>query len=373
MTFLFTDVVGSSQLWDQHHDDMRAAMVNHDQVSKATVGAHSGVIVKHTGDGVFAAFASALDAVDAGLALQEAMTAHGEVRLALRMGVHTGEADQRDNDYFGPSVSRAARVMNTADAGSISVSAATHELIQDRLPNGWQLSESGEVTLRGFDRAERVSRLVRDGQETSPPAGGTAHERRRAAWIAVLPFENLSNDLEQDYFADGVSEDLITRLGAFRSLSVIARTTSFNYRDSGESLPRIATALGVGFVLTGSVRRSADRVRVSVQLIEAESQRQLWSSRYDTEIDDVFDAQDDITDSIVAAIDPAIRATAIQRSASLQPSSLDAWDHVQRGLAAYYQSKPDANVQAREHFQSAIDIDPGYALAHAALSRRPCV
>lgn len=189
---------------------------------------------------------------------------------------------------------------------------------------------------------------------------------QRAAWIAVLPFENLSGDPEQDYFSDGIAEEVITGLAAFRSLRVIARTSSFRYRDTNLSVPQIAEELGVRFLLEGSVRRSGNRVRVTAQLIEAPDRHHIWADRYDVALDDVFEAQDQITQGIVTAVDPAIKSDHIART---HPESLGAWDHVQRGWFEWTKSKPEANANAIRHFRAALDLDPRYAQAHALLGR----
>jgi adenylate cyclase len=196
------------------------------------------------------------------------------------------------------------------------------------------------------------------------PAGDEESDDERAVWIAVLPFENMSGDPYQEYFADGITEDVITGLSAYRSLRVIARSSSFRYRDSALSIPQIAEELDVQFILEGSVRRAGNRVRVTAQLIEAPDRHHIWADRYDADIEDIFDAQDRITSSIVAAIDPAIRADHVSRP---HPDDLKAWDHVQRGWYHIWKAKPEANRTAASHFREAIEIDPDYAEAHAGL------
>ena len=204
--------------------------------------------------------------------------------------------------------------------------------------------------------------LVKAGM---PAGDDESADHVRAAWIAVLPFDNIGNDPEQEYFTDGVTEDVITGLSAYRSLRVIARSSSFRYRNSEMSIPAIAAELGVQYLLEGSVRRSGNRVRVTAQLIEAPDRHHIWADRYDSDLVDIFEAQDGITSSIVAAIDPAIKADHASRP---HPDDLRAWDHVQKAWYQIWKAKPDANREAAQHFRQAIGIDPDYAEAHAGLA-----
>lgn len=380
VTFVFTDVVGSSSLWEEHPEAMPHAMATHDEVMKDLIATNSGVMVKQTGDGTFAVFASVFDAVAAAMAIQIAFPAESSSSasaLAVRIGVHSGEAGMRDGDYFGSSVNRAARVMTLAEGGQVLVCLATRELIRDRLPAGTTLRDIGERDLRGMSRPEQVFELVTaDGQAdlpstpatdtpTTTPDGGQA---RRAAWIAVLPFENMSGDPEQDYFADGIADDVITGLAAWGTLRVIARTSSFHYRGSGATIEQIADELGVSYVLEGSVRRAGERVRVAAQLIEAEHGHHVWAERYDADMADIFSVQDQITSSIVVAIDPAIRVAETLSETLSRTDKLDAWGHVQLGRSESYKFKQEANVAAIRHFTAAVEIDPGYSVARSSLA-----
>lgn len=209
--------------------------------------------------------------------------------------------------------------------------------------------------------------LIKAGMPAEPPPEATTADPR-AAWIAVLPFDNLSGDPEQEYFTDGITEDVITGLSAYRSLRVIARTSSFRYRATELSIPEIAEELVVRFVLEGSVRRAGDRIRVAAQLIKAPDRHHVWADKYDFDLVDVFDVQDQIADSIVAAIDPAIRDAEREHSASARPENLQAWDHVQRGWFEHFRYKKDANQRARGHFRAALELDSLYAQARAGLS-----
>jgi len=380
VTFLFTDVVDSSRLWEEHPDAMRHAMGVHDEVMSELIEANSGLMVKQTGDGAFAVFDSAIDATTAATAIQAALTAQSwgpAAALSIRMGLHTGEAELRNSDYFGSAVNRAARVMGLGSGGQIYLSAATSELVKDRLSDGMSIRDLGDQDLRGMARPERVFELTtvpqggKEAPSPAPPSRPTdpGDDRgRRAAWIAVLPFENMSGDPDQEYFSDGISEDIITGLSAWRSLRVVSRTSSFHYRGTDLSIGQIAEELGVQYVLEGSVRNAGGRVRVTAQLIEAATDHHVWADRYDGELEDIFNVQDQMTRNIVVAIDPAIRDAVAHKSARLQPDNLEAWDHVQRGWSLMQLFRKETNIEARRHFESAIGLDPNYAQAHAGLS-----
>jgi len=380
VTFLFTDVVDSSRLWEKHPDAMRHAMGVHDEVMRELIEANSGLMVKQTGDGAFAVFDSAMDATTAATAIQAALTAQSwgpAAALSIRMGLHTGEAELRNSDYFGSAVNRAARVMGLAQGGHTYLSAATAELVKNQLSDGMSLRDLGDKDLRGMDRSEHIFELTDVGQgdetesasiEPSRSKGPDNDEARRATWIAVLPFDNMSGDPDQEYFSDGISEDIITGLSAWRSLRVVSRTSSFHYRGTDLSIAQIAEDLGVQYVLEGSVRNAGGRVRVTAQLIEGATDHHVWADRYDDELADIFNVQDQMTHNIVTAIDPAIRDAAADRSARLQPDNLEAWDHVQRGLSLLLTHRKETNVEARRHFESAVELDPDYAQAHAGLS-----
>jgi adenylate cyclase len=378
VTFLFTDVVRSSRLWEQNHDAMQAAMATHDRIVKESISANAGVFLKQTGDGAFAVFASAFDAVAAALAVQAALAEEswGELAsFAVRIGLHTGEAELRDCDYFGPAVNRAARVMSIADGGQVLLSRPTQDVARDRLRAGVDLRDLGERELKGMARPEHVFELVTgepaDTAETTRRSGpdSSRDQTRRAAWIAVLPFENLSGDPDQEYFADGITEEVINTLARFRYLTVIARSSSFTYRDSNASMDEIADELGVRFVLEGSVRRADNRVRVTARLIDANGLQHVWANRYDAELGDIFDVQDEISSSIAVAIDPAIRIAATEGMTGFRPENLDAWHNVQRGLREYFRFKPEANREATRHFEAALVLDNDYAAAHAGPSQ----
>lgn len=376
VTFMFTDVVQSSQLWDGHHDAMQTAMAEHDELMRSSVAAHRGVVVKQTGDGIFAVFASAFDSVEAGVDVQASIAERSWPGLPegieVRIGIHTGEAELRDGDYFGASVTRAARVMGLAGGGEVLVSASTYQVVVDRLAGGLALHDVGQRDLRGLSRPERVFSLsAGDAHQlsSSPSSSTSTHTPApRAVWIAVLPFENIGDDPDREYFAGGITEDIMTGLAACRSLRVVARSSSFQFKGSGKTSREVARELGARFVLEGSVRCAGGRIRVTTRLIDASDGHQLWADRSDGDMADIFDLQDEITRNVVGAIDPAIRLAEAERVTRTRPDSLDAWDHVQQGWSALWKYKRASTAEAIGHFRTAVSNAPDYAEAHAGLA-----
>jgi TolB-like protein/Tfp pilus assembly protein PilF len=379
VTFVFTDVVDSSRLWEDHADAMHRAMEVHDQIVVEATESHSGVLVKQTGDGAFAVFASALDAVTAAMSIQEQLADtpwEPASAFEVRIGVHTGEARMRGDDYFGAAVNRAARVMSVAAGGAVVLSLTTQELVRDRLPSGTSLRDLGESDLQGLARPEHIFEMVRVEEGTahqaraaiSPPPSPDQDEAPRAAWIAVMPFEDMSEDRTHGYFADGITEDVITGLAAWSTLRVIARTSSYRYKGSEAGIEQIAAELGVRYVLEGSVRMAGNRVRVTAQLIEAAGRHHVWADRYDADTADIFAVQDAITRGIVVAIDPAIRLAETGRSGRVPTEDLGAWHHFQLGRAEALKYKKEANAAAAEHFTAALEIDPNYSAAWSHLA-----
>jgi TolB-like protein len=263
--------------------------------------------------------------------------------------------------------------MSLAGAGEVFVSHASHDLVVDRLPETFTLKDLGEREIRGMTRPERVFALENAVLPSDRPASRPARvapekESKRAAWVAVLPFLNIGNDPEQEYFADGVAEDIISGLARWRSLRIVSRSSSFQFRGEDMSTSAIAAALGVEYIIEGSVRRAGNRIRVTASLIEVSDEHTVWTSRYDLELDDIFTVQDEIAMNIVNAINPAIIASAATNATRVRPGDLDAWDHVQRGQAELLRFRREPNGRAREYFLAAVEIDPEYAAAYSGLA-----
>ncbi|MEA1903951.1 MAG: adenylate/guanylate cyclase domain-containing protein, partial [Actinomycetota bacterium] len=303
------DVAGYSRLISLDEVGTVRTLTAYRNEMSTLVAQHRGRVVDNPEDNALLEFPSATDAVEAAIEIQEAITERNtnvpvDRRMEFRIGVHLGEVMVEDDRIYGEGVNVAARLEVMAPVGGICVSKTVRDQVISKIDATF--TDLGEQELKNIPEPIRAYRLDFDGHapETGRPDTQAA-EARRAAWIAVLPFENMSGDPNEDYFADGITEEVITGLAAFRSLRVIARTSSFLYKNSAESLPQIAKTLGVRFVLEGSVRKAGDHVRVTAQLIEAPEAHHIWADRYDVELVDIFDAQDRITQGIVTAIDPA--------------------------------------------------------------------
>jgi adenylate cyclase len=378
---LHADVVGSTALL---HKDERIAHVRIQDAFRRfskIISSHGGAAHELRGDALVAEFERASDAVSAALAFQldnwtenESLT--DDIRPEIRVGIALGEVVIADNTVTGAGVVLAQRIEQLAEAGGLCISAAIHEAVPRRLPV--EFKSLGDQSVKGFDELVRVysvrERKVKgtpqsgdavysDDRETKSPPPITALPNRPS--IAVLPFNNLSDDPDQEYFADGMTEDIITGLSRFRSLSVIARNSTFAYKGTSPDIRKVARDLGVRYVLEGSVRRRGERVRVTGQLIDGETGNHLWTERYDRVLEDIFALQDEVTEQIVAAIAPEISDVERERAQRKSLENLDVWGLYQRGLAAYYSSTEEGLRSAIEQFDKVNEVVPTFAPAFA--------
>jgi adenylate cyclase len=334
------------------------------------IGQHRGRIVKTTGDGLLVEFASVVDAVRCAAEVQQAMPGRNarvpaDRRIELRIGINLGDVIADGDDLFGDGVNIAARIEALADAGSVFVSGTAHEHVRDRLPFG--LEDMGERQLKNIARPIRIYRVLPDELTLIASAQAQASLSEKPS-IAVLPFQNLSSDPEQEYFSDGIAEDIITDLSRNRSLFVIARNSSFAFKGRAVDIRQVERELSVRYVLEGSVRRNAGRVRVVAQLIDAETGNHIWAGRYDRAIEDVFAVQDEITVAVVTAIVPAVADAELRRALRKPPENLGAWEAYQRGLWHYGKAIPADNKRARKYFERAIALDGTFAAAYSHLA-----
>lgn len=372
VTFLFTDVVGSSSKWDTARGAMGSAIRRHDEILAKAIESHRGVVVKKTGDGFMAAFGDPAGAVRAAIQAQQALGAErwdealGD--LAVRMGIDTGPGQPEGGDYLGPTPNRAARIEAAGHGGQILLSAATHELVADAA-DGIGFRDLGEHYLRGLARPVRLYQATGAGLATDFPPLHTESKPDRPS-IAVLAFETLG-DPERSAFADGLVEDLITALSRCRDLFVIARNSTFVYKGTHVDVTTVAAKLGVRYVLEGSVRWSGDRARVTAQLIDGSTGGHLWAGRYDRTVDDVFDVIDEITADIVAHLSGyhgVLVLTEKKRSLAQDPGSLGDYEAYMRGLELKHRFMPDTNLEARRILAEVLGRRPAFARAHVALS-----
>ena len=329
-----------------------------------------GRIANTAGDSVLAEFGSAVDAVqcavDAQAALSEANAGLSLDRhINFRIGIHVGDVMIKGGDLFGDGVNIAARLQTLASAGGVCLSGVAYDQVRKILP--FAFDDLGAQQVKNIDEPVRVFAL---GVERAAVVTASANASVSPALpdkpsIAVLPFQNISGDPEQDYFADGIVEDIITALSRFKALFVIARNSSFTYKGRAVDVKQVGRELGVRYVLEGSVRKAANRVRITGQLVDTATGAHLWADRIDGGLDDIFDLQDRVTESVVGAIAPAVERAEIERAKRKPTESLDAYTLYLRGLAKLYQF---ANRQAIEDalglFNDAIELDPEFACAH---------
>ena len=371
---LAADVAGYSRLMSADEEGtlnrlkaVRAALVD------PTIAKHRGRIVKTTGDGMLVEFASAVDAIRGAAEVQRAVaTQDADVpqgnRIEFRIGIHVGDIIIDDNDIFGDGVNIAARLESIAEPGGVCVSDDAYRQVRGKVDMSFD--DIGPQSLKNIAEPMRAWRMRFGGQivEKAKPAP-TAIEAPRPALldkpsIAVLPFQNMSGDPEQEYFADGMTEDIITLLSRTRDFFVIAKSSTFDYKSKSTAVSEIATQLGVRYVLKGSVRKAATRIRVTAQLVEARTENQLWADRFDRELTDLFAVQDDVTSGIVGALHPEVLAAEAGSFRRLSPNSLDAWGLVARGMMALITFTRENVTVASELATQAITMAPEFALSY---------
>jgi adenylate cyclase len=375
---LAADVAGYSRLMgvDEEGTHERLRSLFREVVDPKTKEQH-GRIVKNTGDGMLVEFASVVDAVRCGVAIQQGVAERNagiasDGRIEFRVGIHQGDIIVEDGDIFGDGVNVAARLEALAEPGSICVSARVQEDVTGRLNLAFE--DLGEQQVKNIARPIRVYRVRETGAEKPLEAlAQPALPLPDKPSVAVLPFTNMSADPEQEFFADGIAEDVITALSRYPSLFVIARNSSFTYKGRIVDVKQVGHELGVRYVLEGSLRKANNRIRVTAQLVEAGTGKHVWAERYDRDLADIFAVQDEITEAVTIAIAPAIGDAERQRAMRKPPENLDAWGAYQRGLWHLGKGNVADNAVAEKFFQQAIDLDPlfasGYTGLAAALSR----
>ena len=367
---LQADVVGYSRLMEADEAGTLAVLKQRRRdVLQPVLREHGGRIVKFMGDGVLIEFASAVAAVKAALALQcgmAAANAAGPGAMQLRIGVNLGDVIGEGGDIYGEGVNIAARLEALAEPGGICIAANLFEEVRGKVAASFE--DLGEQSVKNLSRPIRAyrARPVREGEELPAPAALPLPDRPS---LAVLPFTNMSGDAEQDYFADGVVEDIITELARLPWLFVIARNSSFTYKGRAVDVKQVGRELGVRYVLEGSVRRAGSRVRITGQLIDAASGTHLWADRFDGELADVFDLQDRVTASVVGVIAPRLEQAEIERAKRKPTESLSAYDYHLRGIAAFHRFSRAGNAEALALFAKAVERDPDYAGAYAMAAR----
>jgi len=383
VAILAADVVGFSRLTGADEDRTLARLrALRSDLIDPTIAVHNGRMVKRTGDGALVEFRSVVDAVRCAIEVQNAMIERNaglppERRIEFRIGIHLGDVvEESDGDLMGDGVNIASRLESVAAPGAICLSEDAYRQVKARLD--LLVSDLGQTQLKNIAEPLRIyslavgvaakTRPAAQAKSVAPSAPAATPRLLDKASIAVLPFTNMSGDPEQEYFVDGMVEDIITALSRFNQLFVIARNSTFTYKGRAVDVRQVAEELGVRYVLEGGVRKSGSRLRITGQLIDAATGAHLWADRFDGSLDDVFDLQDKITASVVGAIEPTMRKAEIERAHRKPVENLDAYDLYLRALPHVYAMRPDENLLGISLLDKAVELEPTYApaLAHAA-------
>jgi len=338
---LAADVVGYSRLMGENETGTAQALREHRTAADPLIAQHGGRIVKTTGDGVLIEFGSVVGAVECALALQPLATERNagipnERRMEWRIGIHIGDVLIEGDDILGDGVNIAARLEGIAEPSGICISDDAFRQVRGKVET--EFADIGEQSLKNIARPLRVFRLSPSSSPAQPIAPPAALPLPDKPSIAVLPFANMSGDPEQEYFADGMVEEIITALSRIRWLFVIARNSTFSYKGQAVDVKQIGRELGVRYVLEGSVRKAGGRVRITAQLIDALSGTHLWADRFDGSLEDVFELQDQVASSVAGVIEPALQAAETARSAGRPTNDLTAYDLYLRAHALFFSS-----------------------------------
>ena len=351
------DVAGYSKLMGADESGTLAALkALRRDVFAPQVAAHKGRVVKLMGDGALVEFPSIVNAVDCAVAVQRALADH---TIKLRIGINLGDIIIEGSDIYGDGVNLAARIQEAAAPGGVALSGPAHDQVAGKVEAVF--ADGGEQDLKNIAKPMRVWHWSDGATAVAPLALPDKPS------LAVLPFTNMSGDPEQEYFSDGISEDIFTELSRFRSLFVIARNSSFAFKGQSLDIKDLSKRLGVRYVVEGSVRRAGNRVRITAQLIDAVADAHLWAERYDRDLDDIFAVQDEVTHAIVTAVEPTLGSAERKRAHRKPTESLDAWECYQRGLWNLYRYTAQENTEAQSFFRRAIELDRNFAPAHAGL------
>ena len=372
---LVADVVGYSRLVEADEEGTRARLKSlYSELIDPRIAADGGRIVKTMGDGILVEFPSAVDAVRNALDIQGAVRRRNadvpeRTRIEFRVGINVGDVIVEGDDIHGDGVNVASRLEGLCGPGEVYVSGTVYDQAAGKLAASFE--DLGEQTVKNIAKPVRTYR-ARVGPEADarpePQAADAPPPLPDKPSIAVLPFENMSGDPEQEYFSDGITEDIITGLSAFRSLFVIARNSTFTYKGKAVVVTQVARELGVRYVMEGSVRKAGNRVRITAQLIDASNGHHVWAERYDRELDDVFAVQDEITERVVATVVPALDQAEQERAARKSPDNMDTWDYYQRGLWHMNRRQLSEFPAAREYFRQAIRQAPRSPLGYCGLA-----
>jgi adenylate cyclase len=367
-TIFYADVAGYSRLTGQDELGTHNRVMESLDFASDSIRDNGGTVLRYAGDAILAEFPSVVSAVETAVGIQKELGSRNadvpeDSKLQIRIGLNIGEVMEDRGEIFGDGVNQAARLEAAAEPGGICISAAVHEQVRGRVDiaftdGGTQAFKNIENPVRIFhwNPGSAAANATRQDQTSSRPS------------VAVLPFDNMSGDPEQEYFADGISEDIITALSKIRAFLVIARNSTFTYKGKAVDVKQVARDLDVRYVLEGSVRKAGNRVRITAQLIDAPTGHHIWAERYDRSLDDIFELQDEMTQTIAGAIEPELNAVERERAAKNSPDSLDAWELYQYALFNMWTWTEAGIDKAIETFRQVNEMDPEFAPAHAYLS-----
>lgn len=368
---LAADMVGYSRLMEADERGTLARLRTHRiELIDPAIAKNCGQIIKTTGDGMLVEFQSVADAVRCAVEIQERMRRRNadvtdDRRMEFRIGINLGDIIFEDGDIYGEGVNVAARVEQLADVGGICVTDAVHGQVVGRIEAAFELL--GEKQLKNIARPVILHRVVFGTlpSATEPAAAAPAQKSATKPTVAVLPFANMSGDAEQEFFVDGLTEDILTELSRRRELFVISRTSTFVYKGQAANLREVAQKLGAQYLVEGSVRKAGDRLRITVQLIDTTNDAHIWAERYDRKIDDIFAIQDEITAAIVATLPGRLEAAQHDQLARKKPTSLAAYECLLAAKVLHHRSTREANLEAQRLVDRALELDPDYGHAHA--------
>ncbi len=360
---LAADMVGYTRRMEQDESGTLSALsARIDETIAPLIKRHRGRVVKLMGDGLLAYFSVAADAVSCAVEWQQTSPEEPD-SIQFRIGINLGDIIMQDGDVFGSGVNLASRLEQLADPGGVLVSDAVYRVVGNRIPVAWE--DTGTHSVKNVSEPLRAWRIAGEKQENAELPKPAAVNK---AAIAVLPLHNMSNDPEQTFFSDGIAEDIITGLSRFRTLQVVSRNASFRFRAQDMDPADIATALGADYLVEGSVRKAGSRVRISVQLADADTGAQLWSERYDRELEDILSVQDEVTRSIVAVLPGRVQHDFVERSAQKPANEMKAYDLMLRSKALRDGLNARDTAKARALLERAVALDPSIARSYMYLS-----
>jgi TolB-like protein len=368
---LSADVKGYSRLMGEDELDTVRTITLYRNVMSDLIQRQNGRVVDSPGDNLLAEFSSVVDAVACAEKIQKDLRDRNSDlpdnrRMEFRIGVNLGDVIEEEGRIYGEGVNIAARIESLAEGGGISISRNVYEQVKKKL--NLKYAYQGEHTVKNITEPVQVYRIEIEDKVDFEERKSEVKVPEKPS-IAVLPFSNMSGDPEQEYFSDGITEDIITDLSKISGLFVIARNSTFTYKGKPVKVDKVGQDLGVRYVLEGSVRKAGDRVRITAQLIDANTDGHLWAERYDRDLNDIFALQDEVTQKIVTALELKLTEDEHERLVHKETDNLEAYDFVLRGAEYLIPTTEESNAKAQRMFEKAIEIDPGYALAYSCLGR----